>query len=130
GSAQQTPGPAAARVPAVRSPEVHADRRGPFRIRAPKATEGAVVGEFEVGAHPHPMQKDAQGVWSVTLGPFDPESYEYDFRVTGWQTITPRKPAVKYTRGPADTSCLLDIPASAPRFFDVNPVPHGTVDIR
>jgi enterochelin esterase-like enzyme len=130
GSAQQAPGPAPARVPAVRSPEVHPDHRVTFRIRAPKATDVAVVGEFEVGAHPHPMQKDAQGVWSVTLGPFDPESYEYDFRVDGVQTIDPRNPAVKYNRAPADISSLLEIPASAPRFFDVKPVPHGKVDIR
>ena len=39
GLAQQPAGPPASRTPAVRSPEVHADRRVTFRIYAPKATE-------------------------------------------------------------------------------------------
>src|SRR5688500_15822689 len=86
-AAQQTPAQAANRPPAVRSPEVHPDRRVTFRIAAPKASEVSVSGEFEVGAPPHPMQKDAEGVWSVTIGPFAPELYEYDFKVDGVQML-------------------------------------------
>lgn len=130
GAAQEPQAPAANRAPAVRSPEVHGDRRVTFRIAAPKATEVSVSGEFEVGAPPHPMQKDAQGVWSVTLGPFAPEMYEYDFRVDGVLMLDPRNPAIKYNRAPAAISSLLDIPASAPRVFDLKPVPHGKVEIR
>lgn len=129
-SAQQSPAPAASRPAAIRSPEVHADHRVTFRIAAPKASEVSVSGEFEVGAPPHAMQKDAQGVWSVTIGPFPPELYEYDFKVDGVQMLDPRNPAIKYNRGPAAISSLLDIPASAPRVFDMRPVPHGKVDIR
>jgi enterochelin esterase-like enzyme len=132
--AQQAPpagrGAAPAAPPAVRSPEVHPDRRVTFRLRAPKATEVAVAGEFIVGAVQQKMQQDAQGVWSVTLGPFEPDNYEYDFFVDGVQILDPRNPYVKYNRGPAAISSLLDIPAATPRFFDVKPVPHGTVDIR
>ncbi len=133
GAAQQPPagrGGAPAPPPAVRSPEVHADGRVTFRIRAPKATEVAVSGEFIVGAALQKMQKDANGVWSVTLGPFPPENYEYDFTVDGVQMLDPRNPAVKYNRGPAAISSLLDIKGTTPRFFDVRPVPHGTVEIR
>jgi enterochelin esterase family protein len=130
GSAQQPAGPPASRIPAVRSPEVHADRRVTFRIYAPKAAEVTVAGEFQVGAPPQKMTKDAQGVWSVTLGPFEPEIYEYDFTVDGVQMLDPRNPAVKYNRGPAAISSFLDIPGASSRPFDVRPVPHGTVDIR
>jgi enterochelin esterase-like enzyme len=130
GSAQQPAGPPASRTPAVRSPEIHADRRVTFRIYAPRAAEVTVAGEFEVGAPAHKMTKDAQGVWSVTLGPFEPEIYEYDFVVDGVQMLDPRNPAVKYNRGPAAISSLLDIPGASARPFDVRPVPHGTVDIR
>ena len=77
GSAQQPAGPPTSRTPAVRSPEVHPDRRVTFRIHAPRATEVSVSGEFEVGAPAHTMAKDAQGIWSVTIGPFEPETYEY-----------------------------------------------------
>jgi enterochelin esterase-like enzyme len=130
GLAQQPAGPPANRTPAVRSPEVHPDRRVTFRIYAPKATEVTVSGEFEVGAPAHRLTKDAQGVWSVTLGPFEPELYEYDFIVDGVQMLDPRNPAVKYNRGPAAISSLLDIRGSSPRAFDVRPVAHGKVDIR
>jgi enterochelin esterase family protein len=130
GFAQQPAAPPVSRTPAVRSPEVHADRRVTFRIYAPRATEVTVSGEFEVGAPAHKLTKDAQGVWSVTVGPFEPEIYEYDFIVDGVQMLDPRNPAVKYNRGPAAIASLLDIPASSPRAFDVRPVAHGKVDIR
>ena len=130
GSAQQPAGPPAGRAPAVRSPEVHADRRVTFRIYAPSAAAVTVAGEFQVGAPAQKMTKDAQGVWSVTLGPFEPEIYEYDFTVDGVQMLDPRNPAVKYNRGPAAISSLLDIPGASSRPFDVRPVPHGTIDIR
>ena len=130
GLAQQPAGPPASRTPAVRSPEVHADRRVTFRIYAPKATEVTVSGEFEVGAPAHKLTRDAQGIWSVTIGPFEPEIYEYDFIVDGVQMLDPRNPVVKYNRGPAAISSLLDIPANRPRPFDVRAGAHGKVDIR
>jgi enterochelin esterase family protein len=129
-AAQQPPGPPASRAPAVSSPEVHSDRRVTFRIQAPKATEVTVSGEFNVGAPTHKMTKGADGVWSATLGPFEPEIYEYDFVVDGVQMLDPRNPAVKYNRGPAAIASLLDIRGGAPRFFDVKPVPHGKVEMR
>jgi len=129
GLAQQPAGPPGSRTPAVRSPEVHPDRRVTFRISAPKATEVTVSGEFEVGAPAHKLTRDAQGIWSVTVGPFEPELYEYDFIVDGVQMLDPRNPVVKYNRGPAAISSLLDIPGSL-RAFDVRPVAHGKVDIR
>jgi len=130
GFAQQPAAPPVGRTPAVRSPEVHPDRRVTFRIYAPRAAEVTVSGEFEVGAPAHKLTKDAQGVWSVTVGPFEPEIYEYDFIVDGVQMLDPRNPAVKYNRGPAAIASLLDIPANSPRAFDVRPVAHGKVDIR
>jgi enterochelin esterase-like enzyme len=128
--AQQPAGPPASRTPAVRSPEVHPDRRVTFRLYAPRATEVTVSGEFEAGAPAHKLTKDAQGIWSVTVGPFAPEIYEYDFIVDGVQMLDPRNPVVKYNRGPAAISSLLDIPGNSPRPFDVRPVAHGKVEIR
>ena len=130
GFAQQPAAPPVSRTPAVRSPEVHPDRRVTFRIYAPRATEVTVSGEFEVGAPAHKLTRDAQGVWSVTVGPFEPEIYEYDFIVDGVQMLDPRNPVVKYNRGPAAISSLLDIPGNSPRAFDVRPVAHGKVEMR
>ena len=113
---------------AVRSPEVSADRRVTFRISASKAADVRVTCECVNGAQT--MTKDDKGTWSVTLGPFDPDIYEYEFTVDGVTIIDPRNEKVKYNSRPSTISSLLEIPGSGPMFYDAKPVPHGTVDIR
>src|ERR1700741_3090403 len=53
--------------PPVVSPQVHSDNRVVFRLRAPNAKEVAV--SIEGSSNPLPLQKDEQGVWSVTSDP-------------------------------------------------------------
>src|ERR1019366_7968315 len=51
------------------SPEVHADRTVTFRLFAPKASEVVLMGSpgiLEAIKKPMPLQRDAQGVWSLT----------------------------------------------------------------
>jgi enterochelin esterase-like enzyme len=64
---------------AVRSPEVAADQRVTFRLRAPNAKEVAV----SFGGNTRPMQRDDQGVWSVTTEPLEPNFYTYSLVVDG-----------------------------------------------
>src|SRR6266545_622386 len=78
---------------AVQSPEVGADRRVTFRLNAPKAQEVALTGEFLKGKTP--MVKDASGVWTVTVGPIEPEIYHYNFTVDGVRIIDPANPNLK-----------------------------------
>jgi hypothetical protein len=99
-----------------------------FRVAAPKASEVILTGEFANG--PQNMQKDAQGVWTLKLGPVEPDLYEYEISIDGVTSIDPRNPLVKYNRAPAVVSSLLDVPAAGPRFFDTKSVPHGKVDVR
>lgn len=65
----------------VRSPEVSADGRITFRLRAPNAKEVAVTGI--VAGQRLAMTKDEQGVWSVTTDPMKPDMYGYTFNVDG-----------------------------------------------
>ena len=116
------------RPQAVRSPEVAADRRVTFRIAAPKATEVRLTCECVNGAQA--MAKDEKGIWSLTLGPFEPDIYEYEFTVDGVTILDPRNEKVKYNGQPSTISSLLEVPGSGPLFYDAKPVPHGTVDIR
>src|SRR5215467_8881430 len=58
------------------SPEVQADRRITFRLRAPGANSVSLA-----FSGTKPMTKGADGVWSVTLGPVEPEIYQYAFVV-------------------------------------------------
>jgi enterochelin esterase family protein len=117
-----------ARPRPVVSPEVHADGRVTFRLQAPEARSVAVTGEFAEGSQA--MAKGTDGVWSVTVGPIPPEVYEYEITADGMTFPDPRNPAVKTNQGPAVISSLLTVRGPEPFFFDVKPVPHGTVEIR
>ena len=64
-------------APPVKSPEVAADGRVTFRLRAPNAREVAVA----MGGKRLPMQKDDQGVWSLTTDPMSPDIYTYSLVV-------------------------------------------------
>ena len=66
-------------VAPVKSPEVSADRRVTFRLRAPNAKEVAVT----VSGRRLELQKDEQGVWSVTSDPMTPDLYTYSMVVDG-----------------------------------------------
>jgi enterochelin esterase-like enzyme len=110
---------------AVLSPEVGADRRVTFRLRAPRATEVTVSGEFQSGSAP--MTKDTDGVWSVTLGPLAPEIYNYNFTIDGVKTIDPGNPEVKTGSTPSTIASILEIKGDGPAFYDAKPVPHGEI---
>jgi enterochelin esterase-like enzyme len=111
--------------PAVRSPEIAPDRTVTFRLSAPKATEVTLTGEFMKESKP--FQKDPSGVWSVTIGPLEPEIYNYNLTVDGVKTIDPANPNVKTGSTPATISSILEVKADHPSFFDGQPVPHGAI---
>src|SRR4029077_436507 len=75
--------------PAVRSPEVHADRRVTFRLRAPNAAHVDLVGEVLQSQPPQAMTKGADGVGTVTVGPLPPEIWIYNFRIEGVELPDP-----------------------------------------
>ncbi len=114
----------AGRRPAlVRSPQILADRRVTFQLRAPKATEVVVAGQWPNGRVA--MTKDANDVWSVTVGPIPSGVWEYSFQVDGLQMIDPGNPAIKPMREPRTS--ILHIPGQSPLPHDFQDIPHGTV---
>jgi enterochelin esterase-like enzyme len=107
--------------PPPRSPEVAADRRVTFRLRAPNALEALVVRE---GAPRLPMRKGADGVWTVTTEPLEPDFYGYSFLVDGGRVLDPVNGAIKSNlQNPAS---LLHVPGGALP-WEVADVPHGLV---
>ena len=68
------------------TPEVHPDNTVTFRFRAPNAQEVKFGRE---GTDPVPMQKDDQGVWSVTTAPLPPDYYGYSYSVDGVRNLDP-----------------------------------------
>src|ERR1044072_4476952 len=111
----------------LRSPEVAADRRVTFRIYAPKASEVTLTGDWLGGTPAPKLTKDDTGVWSVTLGPFEPSIYIYSFTVDGVAKADPINPRMKLR---ASTSAsMVEVPAEPAAFWQPHDVPHGTVEI-
>jgi enterochelin esterase-like enzyme len=109
--------------PPITSPEVREDGTVTFRLRAAQAKEVTLSGEW--GGQAKAMVKDAQGVWSVTVGALKPEIYGYNFTVDGFRTIDPSNPVVKPARSPSTS--ILEIPGDPPLLHEFQSVPHGTV---
>jgi enterochelin esterase family protein len=116
----QTP-PAPLPAPVV-SPEVHADGSVTFRFRAPNAKEVKVDLE---GAESVALQRDDQGVWSVTTGPLRPDYYGYAFVADGVHLIDPSNPLLKPNLLHTENAVHVPGPASLP--WELNDVPHGEI---
>ena len=129
----QAPAPAAApaapsaiaNAPALVSPEVLADRRVTFRLSAPKATTVTMKGDWhdEVKA----LTKDDKGVWSLTLGPFAPSNYIYNFTMDGVVIADPANPQVKLRQ--QGQGSFFNVPGDASGLGDVRAVPHGSIEV-
>jgi len=74
--------------PRIVSPEIKPDNTVTFRLRAPNATEVTVSGDWPEGRNIK-MEKDAEGVWSATVGPLTPELWGYNFMVNGVSMLDP-----------------------------------------
>ena len=107
------------------SPDVASDRRVTFRRLAPQARDVVLTGEFLQGSQK--FEKDANGLWSVTVGPLEPEIYHYNISIDGVRTIDPGNPNVKTGSTPSTISSILEVHGDRPAFYDVQQVPHGDV---
>jgi enterochelin esterase family protein len=123
-SLAQLPQPARPPQPPPRlvSPEVHPDKRVTFRFRAPNAKEVMLARE---GAQPLPMQKDEQGVWSITIDPLEPDFYGYSFVADGVGLIDPSNPLMKPNL--LNTQSMVHVPGPTSLVWEVNDVPRGTI---
>jgi len=116
----QTPQPKSVLV----SPEVRADGKITFRLRAPKAEKVSVICDA-VGTQP--MAKDAGGVWSVTVGPVAPGIYDCQFDVDGLRITDPASRNVFGGRQGSRDYVEVPGPPGQPRRDEWRAVPHGAV---
>jgi enterochelin esterase-like enzyme len=105
---------------AVRSPEVAADQRVTFRLRAPNAKEVAV----SFGGNTRPMQRDDQGVWSVTTEPLEPNFYTYSLVVDGTSLNDPANRQVQTSWNGHQS--MFVVPGADP-WFPKAGVPRGVI---
>src|SRR5436190_8673611 len=115
------------RVDTLTSPEVQIDRRVTFRVRAPKAFEVSLSGDWMTPNTQQAMTRDEEGVWSATVGPLEPGLAIYTFTVDGVTTPDPVNPRIKLR---ARTSAsLVDVPGNSPELWEARDVPHGKVEV-
>ncbi len=119
--------PAQPPLPRVVSPEIAADGKVTFRIRAAEAHAVALTSGGDLPQIPFqqtlPLTKANDGVWSLTLGPVAPGAYRYAFVVDGVTTVDPAQPRVSQSND--NTWSLFHVPGA--KFMDTLDVPHGTV---
>lgn len=111
----------------LQSTEVLPDSRVTFRIYAPQASEVTVSGDW-IGqglGTGGSLEKDDQGVWSITVGPLPADFYSYSFTVDGVKTLDPKNPMIKQGIRGVDNMFLL--PGDEATFQDNQPVPHGQI---
>jgi enterochelin esterase family protein len=114
-----------------------------FTLKAPLANEVSLNFQNQTGPSPradlYPMTKDANGIWSVTIGPLAPDMYGYDFVLDGVKILDPTN---TYT-GPGTVRAVwagdptswsevnawsyVTVPGPEADFFADALVPHGAV---
>ncbi len=107
------------------SPEVHADRTVTFRVRAPKASEVTLSGDWLPVGKPVPMTKGDDGVWSIQTAPLEANGHLYWFNVDGLAVADPVNPVIKLRQ--RTSASLVEVPGDHPAAWDLRDVPHGTV---
>ncbi|MDM7925949.1 MAG: alpha/beta hydrolase-fold protein [bacterium] len=108
------------------SPQVNPDRTVVFRLAAPAAGKVQLDAQFEKG--PVDMTRDTAGVWSVTVGPVEPDLYPYHFDVDGMQVADPRNQFIFPNEGFQNS--LVEIPGDPPPIHSILNIPHGTLAFR
>ncbi len=119
--------PASPMAAPASAPTVNPDRTVIFSLRAPQATDVQLNWQNMVGpspaANPYPMTKDANGVWSITMGPLDPNWYGYGFIVDGVKIADPANRDI--WSGPTSAWSYVLVPGPASDFMADASVPHG-----
>src|SRR5205814_10693022 len=116
-----TTAPAQTPPPPLVSPEVHADRTVTLRFRGPNDKEVAV--SIEGNPKPLPMQKDDQGVWSVTTEPLAPDYYGYSIIADGVNMFDTSNHAIKPNF--LARASELHVPGPSSLSGEIASVPHG-----
>lgn len=117
------------------SPELSADNSVTFRISAPDASQVKLSGNWmpfapdaqgQVRQQMVELEKDASGVWSVTLSDLEPEIYTYAFMVNGVRTLDPANKHI-VRDGRFSTGSLLYVPGTASELYRAKTGPKGSM---
>ena len=115
--------------PNVKSPVINSDGTVTFNFYGPEAHQVGVIGDFdEIHFQTLSMQRQDNGVWTVTTQRLTPELYSYAFIVDGQRIVDPANSYVN-----RDISTLSNIfiisrdNNDKGHLYQANNVPHGTL---
>ena len=114
------------RGPALRSPEISSDHKVTFRLRAPKAEEVVLNGDWPEGRN-IAMTKDDAGTWSTTVGPLNPELWSYTFSVDGVSVLDPSD--ANHLRDGTRYLNFFIVEGPLSENYIIHDVPHGNVGV-
>ncbi len=109
--------------PTITSPEVHSNGSVTFRLFDPNAEKVTV--SLEGLKDPLAMQKDQQGIWTLTTDVLAPDLYGYSFSVDGTHFLDPSNTEIKPNL--LNLSNVVHVPGAAPLPWDDTDIPHGLV---
>ena len=121
--------PAPSNLSGAAYPCIHADLRVTFRMLAPDAHKVLVTtnnSDSGIGKGPVELARDADGAWSVTVGPVVPGFHYYWYVVDG---IEVSDPASESYFGHNKELSGLEVPENGADFYAIKDVPHGDVRI-
>ncbi len=105
------------------SPIVNPDNTVTFNLNAPNAKNVVISAQF---AETQSMNKDKNGIWTITLGPVAPDIYPYSFIVDGVTIMDPQNP--EWFPNEKFKNSLVDVRGKTPLNHEATNVPHGSVD--
>lgn len=111
------------------SPDVRDDGTITFRVKAPKAQEVMLApGPLTVAlkqSKPVAFTKDADGMWTLTVGPVEPNIYVYKLLIDGVSVADPSNTVAGFGNQPPYSEVVVHGASAA--YYDARPVPHGAV---
>jgi len=109
---------------AVNSPEVSDDHMVIFRVKAPDAHEVLLSGSVLLGlkeSKPLPFTKGEDGIWTLKVGPFEPEIYYYKLVIDGVSVDDPSNTLTGFAGMPSFS--ILVVHGDGPAYYDAKKCP-------
>lgn len=119
----------------VAQPLSNNDNSVTFRVNAPKADsvkiEGDLImeyaGNFDFSVnHTIPLIKGTDGIWTVTIGPLEPNPYLYNIQIDGESMTDPNNFRIFSGQKYRKSILMVNTPDSS-ALWEARKVDHGTV---
>jgi enterochelin esterase-like enzyme len=110
------------------SPQVLTDGQVTLQICAPEAASVRVMGDWNSKRQNGDLlTRNAQGVWSISVGPLKPDLYAYWFMVDGVKTIDPVNVHSANDAVRIVSYFVVTTPGADSLLYEAKDVPHGEV---